>query len=537
MPDQETAPPAAANAATETRRLLEQNVSFSRSIIWGLQRDFYAQRGLKAWNEDLVPSYITNNPFIAEIFAGIVAAFVQDCLSSAQRGYQSLSPENPLRILELGAGTGKFSYLFLRKLAPLLQGQNIPFHLVRYCMTDTSESLVAEWRANTYLKEFVSSGVLEFAVFQAGQEYRRESRGPLVVIANYVFDSLPQDAFSIENGNIHEILVTTAAAADGQIQSFKDLRFSYQNSATAPRHYPDKDWSGILEQYRTRLSTATVLFPATALQTLQRLGDSSDGRMLVLAADKGFTHEEDLALAPREPSLDFHASGRCFSQQVNFDAIGKYFCAKGGKALVPSKHFTSLNLCAFIQCNPGDDFTATHQAYQEALTAFGPDDLFAIMSWLNAYLEEISLPQALSLLRLTRWDPVMLVRLFPIIARQARNAIGERTDLRDAVLNTWQNHYPLNHDDNVLAFYCGVILLELRFFSEAYAMFRKSQQLFGPSATTSYNLGLCSLGLNRSREALELMREACSLDPSFEPAKQSRWKLEDQVRTGEVELL
>ena len=87
-----------------------------------------------------------------------------------------------------------------------------------------------------------------------------------------------------------------------------------------------------------------------------------------------------------------------------------------------------------------------------------------MMSWLNSYLEEISLSQILPLLRLTRWDPVMLVRLFPVIARQARNAIAERADLRDAVLNTWENHYPLNKDENVLAFYCGVILLELRFF-------------------------------------------------------------------------
>jgi hypothetical protein len=535
MPNHETAPSIAAKAAGETRRLLERNVALSQSVIWDLQRDFYAQRGLKAWNEDLVPSYITNNPFIAEIFAGIVAAFVQDCMSSAPHGSQSLSPENPLRILELGAGTGKFSYLFLRKLAALLRNNSLPWQLVRYCMTDTAEKLVKEWRENAYLKEFVSAGILEFEVFQAGQKCPLEKRSPLVVIANYVFDSLPQDAFAIEKGNIHEILVTTSAA-DGAVTSFKDLQFSYQNSAVAPQRYQDNVWNGILEQYRTRLSTATVLFPATALRTLRQLGDSSDGRMLVLAADKGFTHEEDLALAPREPSLNFHAGGRCFSQVVNFDAIGKYFCANGGKALLPSKHFTSLSLCAFIQCNPGDEFTATEQAYREASQAFGPDDLFALMSWLNAYFEEISLPQALSLLRLTRWDPVMLVRLFPVIARQARNAVPERGDLRDAVLNTWENHYPLNHDDNVLAFYCGVVLLELRFFSEAYSMFRKSQQLFGPSATTSYNLGLCCLGLGRSRDALELMREACNLDPSFEPAKQSRWKLEDQVRTGEVEL-
>ena len=541
MPDHHTGPSApgssAATEAAERWQVLERNVPLSQSVIWRLQRDFYAQRGLKAWNEDLVPSYITNNPFIAEIYAGIVAAFVQDCISPAQRNSPPLSQENPLRILELGAGTGKFSYLFLRKLTALLRGHNVPLHLVRYCMTDASEKLVTEWRENAYLKEFVGSGILEFEIFQAGQEHKLQRRGPLVAIANYVFDSLPQDAFAIDNGGIHEILVTTSAAADDEIPYLKDLRFSYQNSATSSQHYADDLWNGILEQYRTRLSTATVLFPASALQTLQQLSASSDGRMLVLAADKGFAHEEDLALAPREPSLDFHAGGRCFSQLVNFDAIGKYFCGKGGEALVPPKHFTSLNLCAFIQRNPGDEFPVTHTAYQQAVSAFGPDDLFAIMSWLNAYLEEISLPQALALLRLTRWDTVAFVRLFPVIARQARNANAERSDLRDAVLSTWENHYPLNKDENVLAFYCGVILLELRFFQEAYSMFRKSQQLYAPSATTSYNLGLCCLGLGRSRDALELMREACSLDPGFEPAKQSRWKLEDQVRTGEMELL
>jgi hypothetical protein len=48
---------------------------------------------------------------------------------------------------------------------------------------------------------------------------------------------------------------------------------------------------------------------------------------------------------------------------------------------------------------------------------------------------------------------------------------------------------------------------------------------------------LCCIGLGRSRDALELMREACSLDPSFEPAKQSQLKLENQVRTHELEPL
>src|SRR3954452_1618621 len=108
----------AAQPATEAleTEVLETAVPLSRSVIWRLQRDYYAQRGLAAWTEDMVPSYITNNPLIAEIHAGIVAAYMEDCL----RQGPAPSQENPLRILELGAGTGKFCYLFLRKLTGLL---------------------------------------------------------------------------------------------------------------------------------------------------------------------------------------------------------------------------------------------------------------------------------------------------------------------------------------------------------------------------------------------------------------------------------
>src|SRR5690242_15276494 len=139
-------------AENQEPAVLETDVPLSQSLIWRLQRDFYAQRGLKAWTEDMVPSYITNNPFIAEIYAGIVASFLDDCL--AQSSSQPLSPEHPLRILELGAGTGKFSFLFLRKLTGLLRGRKLEPGILRYSMSDCSESLLAEWRANRYLAQF-----------------------------------------------------------------------------------------------------------------------------------------------------------------------------------------------------------------------------------------------------------------------------------------------------------------------------------------------------------------------------------------------
>ncbi len=508
---------------------METNVPLSHSVIWRLQHDYYVQRGLKAWTEDMVPSYITNNPLIAEIYAGIVAGFLEDCMGPAFREGKVLSPAYPLRVMELGAGTGKFSYLLLRKLTALLRARQIPTEIVRYCMTDCSEALIAEWRANPGLNEFVENGILEFQQLQIDTETAIPPDwgcGPLVVIANYVFDSLPQDAFMISNGQISESTITTSAVAGNA--SLSGLQLSFNTAAVPTDRYAEKSWNTILEEYRTRLTAATVYFPTAALALLQRLSSLSDGRMLVLAADKGFAHIEDLGLLQGAPTVEFHAGSHCFSQIVNFDAIARCYAGKGGEALLPQKHVSSLNICAFLKRSGEADFSATRKAYREAVDGFGPDDLFTLMSWLDTHLHEVSAAQALAILRLTRWDTTALIRLFPVIAPQLRSVVAERLDLRDAVLNVMANRFTVSRGDNELAFNCGVILLELRFFADAMEVFTISEQTLGRSAAISYNLGLCASGLGRAEDALTYMVEACRQDPAFAPAQRARTLLESE---------
>jgi tetratricopeptide (TPR) repeat protein len=537
-------PPAALN---EEPVFLEKDVPISRSLIWQWQRDSYAQRGPRSWTEDMVPQFITNNPFIAEIFARIVFGFICDCISLREKNSRPLSAKNPLLILELGAGPGKFSFLFLRQLEALLRSKEIPLNIVRYYMTDCSDSLIQTWRTNKYLLEFSDRGILQFELLDAGgkinsrfvrgdtSETIEPPQSPLIVIANYVFDSLPYDAFVIKEGQVFELLQTTAAArqdaGNNPPEALSRLKFSYSHATdTAPGHYTEPSWNSILDLYRRRLPAATVLFPSQALKTLGALRKLTDGTMLVLAADKGYLHEDSLLLSQGPPTYEFH-SANCFSQMVNFDAIAKYFEASGGEAFLPEKHSSSLHICAFLERQPGAQFPALKARFEEARSAIGPDDLFALLAWLNPYMEEMSVPQILALLRLSRWDPTTLVRLFPVLARQIRSAVAERNDLRNAVLLTWANHFPISPNDNVLAFYCGVILLELRFFEEALSLFKQSQDVLGRTATTSYNLGLCCLGLGRTSEAIAFVIEACDLDPAFEPARLMRGKLEDELAT------
>jgi tetratricopeptide (TPR) repeat protein len=516
--------------------VLERDVPLSQSLIWQRQRDFYARRGLKAWSEDQIPAYITNNPFTAEIYAGIVFAFLRDCMGHG--GRRPLSPENPLRIVELGAGTGKFAYLFLRHLASRLCAENIAPETVRYSMTDCGPSMLEAWQGNSYLAEFAQKGMLEFGLFAAGQEsgshlFSEEKRsageaGPLTVIANYVFDSLPQDAFVIQDGKICETLVTTTASSQGSegvADRLADLKLLYSNVPVRQGRYADAPWNCVLEHYRVKLASATVLFPSQALKAIRELAGLSDGRFLALAADKGETNEDQLALSQGPPALEFH-SRDCFSQMVNFHAIAKCFEAQGGQALLPDKHFSTLNICAFLEGRHGEGYSGATAAYRQAQAAFGPDDLFTLLAWLNAHMEEMNVAQMLAALRLTRWDTTALMRFFPMLARQAREVVRERSDVRDAVLRAWDNYFPVAPGDSSLPFQCGVILLELRYFEEAAEMFRASQKSLGPSAATSYNLGLCAQGLSHRDEALTLMVEACGLDPQFEPAQAARRKLE-----------
>ena len=502
--------------------ILETDVPLSQSLIWRRQREFYQQRGLKVWTEDRIPEYITNNPFIAEIYVRIVFNFLTECMEKEQ----PVSKDRPLRILELGAGHGKFCYLFLKQLMKLF-----PDAPVSYCMTDCSEASLEAWRNNPYLGEFVRSGVLEFELLQAGEKLpdavsSKLSGGPLVVIASYVFDSLPQDAFIVQDGRLFEMLVTVHAT--GSKAQLSDLELSYRNIDVPPDRYSDETWNRILQEYRARLDAATLPFPCEALKLLRELAALSDGRTLVLVADKGFAHEEDLRFSQGPPALEFHGSG-CFSQMVNLDAIGKYFRAKGGEALLPDKHLTSLSICGFLQGSAGDDFSKTKEAYRQSQEAFGPDDLFPLFAWLNAHMEEMSVRQMLAALRLTRWDPLAFMRLFPVLARQLRSVSTERQELRNAVAHIWENHYPLNAAENQLAFQCGVVLLELQYFGDAMGMFRKSEQSTGRSAPTSYNLGLCAIGMGRNSESLQFMIEACELDHNFEPARLSRARLEAEI--------
>src|SRR5512133_2789896 len=88
----------------EIEYTLESGRPLAQSSLWRLQRRYFDEAGIAAWSAGDVPLYVTSNPFIARTYAQTVAAFVRDGMTA-----QTIDPSQPLYVLELGAGSGRFA--------------------------------------------------------------------------------------------------------------------------------------------------------------------------------------------------------------------------------------------------------------------------------------------------------------------------------------------------------------------------------------------------------------------------------------------
>lgn len=118
--------------------------------------------------------------------------------------------------------------------------------------------------------------------------------GPLIFFANYVFDCLPQDAFVVRGGELCESLTETDAEAilpqtDETAPQNVHVELNYRERKCSPNFYARDDWDEILRSYSMSVHDGGFLFPVGALRCLETLGEISNGRFMLVAADKGFT--------------------------------------------------------------------------------------------------------------------------------------------------------------------------------------------------------------------------------------------------------
>ena len=519
--------------------VLEQGQRLSQSKLWQLQRNYFDSQGIEAWRQGEVPHYVTSNSFIAGAYARVVFGYFRDCQATVCPPNGSLLDlDQPLYIVELGAGSGRFAYHFLKQFSGVYR------HLVqndirfKYIMTDFTERNIDCWRSHTSLQPFVEEGLLDFACFDAEHDEAFELigsgeslspgsvRNPVVVLANYFFDSIPMDAFSIEEGQLHESLVTLSVPREASDlknpEVLSQVEVSYDHQPVTGDYYGDPEWNRILQDYGQRLAGTGFLFPTAALQCLHRLECLSGGRLLLLSGDNGDSREDTL-LNQGDPEPIMHGS---FSLGVNYHALGQYVRNKGGVALHTAHRHASLSVCAFLLGNPSRAYPETRQAYLEAVENFGPDDFFNLKKGLQEAYHQMDTEQVLACLRLSGWDAKIMLECGPALMDNLEDASEPlKQEVYRAIERVWDCYYPIGEEAD-LAFQLGMMLYKMQYYPEALNFFERSVGLYGHHPETAYGMGLCYKGLRQMDRALTYVNQALESDPDYEPARALRIQIQ-----------
>jgi hypothetical protein len=503
----------------------QQRYRFSEAPFWELQRSYYEQLGMQAWTNDQVPQYITSNPMIGTAYAEMILGFLQDRTAKAE-------PEEPVIILEMGAGAGRLAFHVLQKLTELIEYAGIALPPFKYVMSDLPLKNITGWQQHPGLVPFVEQGILDFAQFDAvadGELKLIESgtvirpgdlKQPLLVIANYFFDSIQQELLYVDEGKIFDCEVSLRypdnAADLTTSQVLKEIVPEYHYSRAAGYEEQAYPYHEVISHYQQNLEDTHILFPAAALACMERLDKLSGAGFVLLTADKGDHRLENWKFAD-PPKLMHHGS---ISLTANYHAMQYYFEQKGALSLFTPHHYKNLNVGCILMLKDPQAHVQTRLAYRRFVERFGPDDFFSLKMWVDQNYDSIGLQALLGFWRLGGYDAELFIQSAERISALLPDANDEELiDLQLGIQVMWNGYYPMPQKYD-LALDSGLVLFEMDQYKEARWFLERSLQESNeePVVTVLYCLAICCYELQDDAGALDYTRRALVLEPEHEEA-------------------
>jgi hypothetical protein len=508
--------------------VIEKNTRFSESALWDLQRKFFEQQGINAWHKQ-VPFYITSNPYIANCYAQVCINFALDLLRK-----QQYNPDTPIYILELGTGSGKFSYYCMKRIFELQEELQLDQVKLVYVMTDFTESNLSFWQSHPQFQDYIRQGKLDFAIFDmmtvneiqlVNQQVTLTAdtvTNPMITFANYIFDTIPHDVFHVGEGNLREActrLVVEQSNATVETVDIDDIDVRFDQRPVSSQVYQDPRLDNILQDYKSSLNNSTFLFPIAAFRSLQHLFKISNDKLLVIATDKGYSFLEEIQ-GRGMPRVITHGS---FSMMVNFHAIGEFFKNCGGDVRHQSIRET-IKTSVFIAGQQFTDLPATHYAVQTFIDDFGPGDFFNFHKHMGNTKNECELKTIISHMNFCRWDPRILNLFIDRIIQEISSANPHLiTALEEGIPKVVDGIYdmPGVHEN-----YFNVALLahSLKNYDQALTFYQKVIEHGGKDFNVLYNMALCYSSQEKFADALNYFQQAQALNPdSTETAEWMEW--------------
>ncbi len=543
--------------------------AFSQSEIWRLQNAYYQQQGPAVWQQNQVPHYITSTPSLVKAYAHILVHFVMDGLQNG-----AIDPRQPIYLLELGAGSGRFAIQLLQQLEVITRQYGLAELELCYLLSDFSEKNCAFMAAHPYLQHDLAAGrakvihynvlpknaVLDAKVDATESEVAEvtditsvlSGTNPPIVLANYVLDSLPQELLYLHYGELYqgEVAIDTEHELD-DIQSQQDQQESEQQSqeqcqekeqAETQLYYRWQKQPSIahwlksqpkalraelshqLDYYTSRLHSLPLMLPTGALACLHNLQQSLPQGMMLLSADFGQNQLSELGdTLLSNTSVPSTWNRQHFSQPVNFHSVNLWLGRQ--QALVRSIKHRGKGLVFNLAITLGTHtavsdkaWPLTYQACENSLLDYNPDDFFVIKRSLHGAREVLSEAQQQAYIRLSEYDPKVLALFLPNLLSQGV-PVDNRLDWCALLSKVWQVYVPIGEQGD-FAFQLGLLAIDLSHWGLAKACFISCLHWYGESTAVLHNLALCAQATTEDELALKTSGYALELNPDDKQVQQ-----------------
>jgi hypothetical protein len=217
---------------------------------------------------------------------------------------------------------------------------------------------------------------------------------------------------------------------------------------------------------------------------------------------------------------------------VNFDLIARYIKQRGGVAVLPREPARSLVVAAFVQ---GDleDPVQFESWVQDQLIDIGPDNYFTLRPLLSMSADP-SIETMLAGLRLSRFDPALLIELLPgLLDVLPKIPDSMRSEVERVLLRVWANYFPIGEPID-MALCVGLGFSAMERFPQAVEFLQMSVQEHPESAPAAFTMAVARRGLRDLRSALEWTAKALQLEPGFSQARALRAVLTEELGIGSV---
>ena len=163
-----------------TAVILEAEKPLSQSMLWNLQKDFFANQGPEAWIKGIVPQYITTNPYIANLYAKTIFGYCRDYVTRTD-----IDKNSTIYIMELASGVGRFTYTFLKRFLHIIENSSLKGLKFKYIVTDFSEKNIEYWQNHSFLKPYFDSGILDCATFDISKDEQLQLRNSGEILCHW----------------------------------------------------------------------------------------------------------------------------------------------------------------------------------------------------------------------------------------------------------------------------------------------------------------------------------------------------------------